>query len=149
MASRLWTSEEDAILVRLWPTDPARNIGALMGKTKNAIIGRAGRLGLENKRARAGQMQARAPHSRRRATPQPEKREPTLKRVPPMVIAPPEPVPGGLHIMQLEPHHCREVIGRGTPDLLPRYCGAPKQAGSSFCAGHHAINYQPLNVTIH
>lgn len=45
-----WTPEEDTRLTGLWnqanPQVPTAEIGRLMGKTKNAVIGRAHRLNL-------------------------------------------------------------------------------------------------------
>lgn len=44
-----WTAEEDAVLIRLYKQQPvltAAHIGKIMGKTRNAIIGRAHRLEL-------------------------------------------------------------------------------------------------------
>ncbi len=67
------------------------------------------------------------------------------KRIEPITVPMPEPVNGGLTIMELEHNHCREVIGYGTPDMLARYCGNDKRAGSSFCAYHHSRNFQVMN----
>lgn len=49
-ASKKWTSEEDRQLAILWQADwPASQIAAHIGtgRTKNSVIGRANRLGLE------------------------------------------------------------------------------------------------------
>jgi len=133
-----WTEQEDQVLVRLWETTAAKEIGALVGKTKNAVIGKANRLGLPHKKAAPKMKQHREPTQKR-----PSRARMPVIRKQPMAIVPEAPVNGGgLHIMELKQHHCREVVGYGYPDLLARYCGHPKKTGSSFCPGHHAKNYQ-------
>ena len=136
-----WTDEAIKVLERLWETFPAKEIGALVGKTKNAVIGKANRLGLPMKKSKPRMKQARdiAPKAKRRT---PFRKE--LIRIAPMVIEPPVPIDGGLHIMNLESHSCREVVGYGYPDLLARYCGHQKQDGSSYCGFHHAKNHNPI-----
>lgn len=42
----LWTPREDEILAREWGKKSSREIGALIGKSRNAVIGRAYRLRL-------------------------------------------------------------------------------------------------------
>lgn len=44
--SDFWTPERVRILRTLWGTIPARVIGERLGVTKNAVIGKANRLGL-------------------------------------------------------------------------------------------------------
>jgi hypothetical protein len=49
--------------------------------------------------------------------------------------------PLNIPLVDLEKHHCREVIGEGVSGL---FCGHDKIAGSSYCAFHHAINWTPV-----
>ena len=44
-----WTPEQTARLVALWPDNSASIIGAEIGMTRDAVIGKAWRLGLPNK----------------------------------------------------------------------------------------------------
>ena len=139
-----WAETEIKTLERLWETLPAKEIGALVGKTKNAVIGKANRLGLPMKKSKPGMRQARdiTVKPKRVRAPSPPRREPI--RIAPMVIEPPVPVDGGLHIMQLESHHCREITGYGYPDLLARYCGNEKKPDSSYCPFHHDKNHTQI-----
>jgi hypothetical protein len=41
-----WTPRQDSVLRQYWRQLPARTIGGRLGKTKDAVIGRARRLGL-------------------------------------------------------------------------------------------------------
>jgi hypothetical protein len=44
-----WSSADDETLRALWPTTLASEIGALIGRSKSAVIGRANRIGLAPK----------------------------------------------------------------------------------------------------
>ncbi len=44
-----WTDEDIRVLRKLWPDNSASVIGALLGKSRNAVIGKAGRLKLPAK----------------------------------------------------------------------------------------------------
>lgn len=46
-----WTDERVEILKREWPNRIASDIGAMLGCTRMAVIGKANRLGLEKKHA--------------------------------------------------------------------------------------------------
>ena len=140
-----WADEHIDILTEKWSSHSAAEIGVMVNKTRNAVIGKAARLGLARKRdVKLGVPRVQKP-------PKPEKPEREYKatrisraRLQVAPIPRPEPVDGGLHIMQLEKHHCREVVGRGPADGLARYCGAPKKDGSSFCLWNHSVNYTPV-----
>jgi len=114
-----WTKVEDAELQRLWLVGIscsaiADKIGG--GRNKNSIIGRAKRLGLPVKRKSA-------PRTKPRKKPA-WHNKPSLP--PPSRILGPPSVEKGVHILDLEPHHCRAVIGRG-PDTFAVYCGNERE----------------------
>jgi hypothetical protein len=50
--------------------------------------------------------------------------------------APPEPEFIGVGLLELEAWSCRYPEGQAVPY---RFCGAPKQDGSSYCNFHHRL----------
>ena len=144
MKSDFWNEDRVNILTTNWPTRSGADIAQELGTTRNTVIGKAHRLKL-------------APKPRRKAAaPRKPRRRPTTHAlpaavsVPPEPILPPQPVEGGVAIMDLQEHHCRAIVGSGD-DGLARYCGAPKagklqaRAGrfvSAYCGDHSAKFYQ-------
>lgn len=120
----------------------AGTIAERTGRTRNAVIGKLGRLGLHaNKNRPAGikfgiARDARADRIRARKAaaelPPPVPVERFINR----------PAPGyrGKPMIELEPGECRYPIGE--PVLL--FCGAPVAAdGLSWCADHRRLCFQP------
>jgi GcrA cell cycle regulator len=104
-----------------------------LGLSRNAVIGKAHRLGLKTHKARPA--------------PPPRKPIPKAKPLPkamPIVDepAPPEPEFVGVDLLALEAWSCRYPQGQAVPY---RFCGAVKQDGSSYCPHHHRVAYQPLS----
>lgn len=128
-----WTNEQIDILTDKWSTRSATEIGAMINKTRNAVIGKAARLGLPHKKKTGGSMRVLLPKKDR-----PARRSKVRLQV--EAIPVPVPVDGGVHILDLVGHHCRAVIGRGS-DGLARYCGAHKSKPHPYCAGHAALYY--------
>ena len=163
----LWHPAHEEQLSVLWmqanPALSARQIGEKMGMSKNQIIGKARRLGLPFKRTES----VRGKMSRAR-TGAPNKQVVVLPKMAALskakkpVDLTPQSVPGGLHILELKDHHCRNIIGEG-PDGLARYCGAqvamrpklfkgqpvighdgrPEERALSWCEAHAYVNFQP------
>jgi hypothetical protein len=124
-------------------------IGADIGKSRNAVIGKWNRSGISHK-ARIMRsdgvehiFKQRRSYKRRRPTtilkPPPKFRfvAPRLRIVSP--IAP--PVPGSLNpkrLLELEAGDCRFPISpHGSRDFL--FCGNPQLERQSYCAGHYWI----------
>jgi len=150
-----WTPERIEKLLELWghgysASQCAKMIG---GVTRNAVIGKAHRLGLSDRKT----VRRSAPKPRpKRAR---KDREPSRPKVCAPVIAetalPPEPVtPDRLYslteITEREEAErvklCRFIYG-DTKGIEPwGYCGCVSAPGSSYCAGHHNVVWRSLEV---
>lgn len=135
----LWTAEQTEELKRLYGEGLSCSaIAAVMGKSRNAVIGRAHRIGLE--RRGAGKRAEIEVGDRRGSKSPPREKTNTPPRV--RTIRPPqeqitervaavEPLHIGL--LDLESHHCRYPYG-DTPNIT--FCGHQVFAGFSYCAPH-------------
>lgn len=133
MTDNPWTDARIVMVKELWPSESAADIATGLGGgiTRNAVIGKARRLGLASKKAdRAAEKKSR---KRRPAQPKPPKLKPVvIHDTPPRMVT----------LQELEPHHCR--YGLGDPrDADFRFCGADKWGESPYCRYHFHICYQP------
>jgi GcrA cell cycle regulator len=147
-----WSEEDNETLRRMAAQRfSGSQIAAELGRTRNSVIGRAARMGV--------QLLGMAHFSGRVLTAggvQPARRERT-HRARPMVLRPlqpvpldiipppvPEPVPAGdpVTLDQLTRQSCRYIAGDPLKDAAP-FCGAARKAGSAYCAAHHALCYVP------
>ena len=142
-----WTQEQDDFLREQYRAISTRAIGERLGKTKNAIIGRANRLGItkpyrevfgygdaprQYRRARKSRGDGLGGKSLNRGAKEkgPEK----------LTEAEIHPLNGvGVKIWEIEPKHCRWVVGEPS-NLL--FCGHNKEAGSSYCPDHTRLSKQ-------
>ena len=100
----------------------------LIGATRNAVIGKIQRLGIQRHRpAKARPLP--------RFRPPPE--HPAVTLAPAAVEAQPKPIP----LLQLEFHHCRWPLGEEPRTML--FCGATRREGSSYCDAHFRQSYRP------
>jgi hypothetical protein len=107
--------------------------------TRNAVIGRAARLGL-------ARLKVNAPTEHKnwggvRGVPGPRQfARYGARTVRLRVIETPQPYAGSLNIpfLAIGGKQCRNIVsGDGAPVLC---CGQPQTAASSYCAHHHAVN---------
>ena len=145
-----WTAERDAQLRALWmqedPRLSTREIGERMGLTKNAVVGRAQRLGLPGRPSPIlppvvkpdGAAAPRRFDARRAAT-----LPPALTAVAPVAPAM-QALPARLAGSR-PARACRYIAGQPA-GLATVYCDAPTQAGSSYCPHHHARCYATPRV---
>ena len=122
--AKAWTEEENKILRRMAGEggNSASQIGVVIGRPRNAVIGRAHRQGIK-----LGKGATTRPHKPKPKVrwvdgqiirPKPTKPIEPYKNAfePPVVAANEEPQSGGVELMSLEPHHCKWPIG-------DKFCG--------------------------
>lgn len=132
-----WTAEQVEILRREWANDlSCRDISKLVLKSRNAVIGKARRLGL----ARKFTMPPRPE--------KPEEAKPKKKHVRKKKVAPPTPIvehgPLGnkepIGLMELRAHTCRAPVGYDEEGRVT-YCGHFNFPGKPFCPEHCRMFY--------
>jgi len=147
-----WTLSAEAKLRDLWAsgasaTAISKKFGGVI--TRNAVIGKAQRMGLPGRKVGRQVRRPSNPNNISAAVVKTTgtgcgfrfgKHEPGIK--PPTPAPEPEivsvGVPGGVTFADLKPHHCRfDVSGAKRPDDY-RFCGADRKTGSAYCAAHHA-----------
>lgn len=111
-----------------------------IGVSRNAVIGKMTRLRLECRRSKP-----RKTNPKKIAARQDRSR-------PRMEIPRPCPAPRNdevtatsVHILDLEPHHCRLVIGEPKDGM---FCGREKVPGLSYCADHAQRVFLPPRLVI-
>lgn len=119
----VWTDERIEQLKALWAEGlTTGEIGKRLQVSKNAVVGKAHRLGLKGR-----------PSPIKRAK-EPRRQAPAAK----------EPEPKIKSIVDLSAHTCRWPIGDPRePDF--HFCGAPALPGKPYCAEHAAIAYVGSN----
>lgn len=135
-----WNDERDKIIIDNRGRLSSSQIGNLLGVTRCAVIGRARRLGLAKLKPTGV---GRDPESKSRA--RRVNGEKKIRKAPtrefdsaPMLVA-----PLNIRFIDLERHHCREVVGTGGYNLSIS-CGHPQIEASSYCEFHHRLNYKDL-----
>lgn len=133
-----WTEERTEELRGLWNSGfSCVDIAAKLEVTKNSVVGKANRLGLEKRRD--GTLSAKRPVRKR------EKRQlrPRFKRHSDLFslfeTATPLPDFIGIQFVETDQTTCMYPEGDGKMML---FCGQPRRDESSYCAGHRAICHQ-------
>ncbi|OYQ32174.1 hypothetical protein CHU93_03460 [Sandarakinorhabdus cyanobacteriorum] len=160
-----WTEERIAKLKQGWEGGmTATQIAEMLGEgvTRNAVIGKAHRLGLESRpspvKAAAEEAAPRpapapppAPKAAEPSAPPPAPRAeapipaPQPPPAPVVAKAPAKPVKGGKQtrttLLDLNDKVCKWPIGHpGEPDF--HFCGKPVQPGFPYCGEHCLVAYQ-------
>jgi GcrA cell cycle regulator len=133
-----WTEEADATLKEMRRQKrTTASIAQALGVTRNAVVGRAMRLGLAK--------------MRRTSVPPPEKNKlPKALKLPvfsshPLPRARAMPVPPlNIPLLDLQDDfsQCREIVSADGQPVL--FCGHPTKQDSSFCPFHHGINFTTI-----
>lgn len=133
-----WTVERVAYLKANAPFKSAREIGDHLGVTRNAVIGKLGRLGLSK------------PTVRSVAGPRKPRTRGTTIMKPKIEIVRPDPVEGDAakafgqrsSLVELSENSCKWPIG--TPSSADFFfCGAPRSGKEPYCDRHCAVAFKP------
>lgn len=154
-----WTDERIALLKKMWKEGKsAAEIAKTLGKgvTRNAVIGKAHRMGLSG-RPSPIKKQA-APKKEKEAAPKKSAAKPARKPDPAPAgarTAPPAretgearkpekeiaPLNGGVSLLELTERMCKWPIGDPRePDFI--FCGRGIRQGTPYCPDHAAMAYQ-------
>ena len=135
---RFWGAEQDAVIIEHYNKMRAKQIAELLGITKNAVIGRAKRLGLS--RTKEARVKSHKPLS-----PFGSWRRKGWDRIQRMFRPRPEPVtvvsiPGGITLMDLTNATCRWPVSGTGADMM--YCGCEvHKEKKSYCLEHCRVAY--------
>jgi len=133
-----WTDERVETLKRLWGQgSSASQIAKILGSvTRNAVIGKAHRLGLSQGRPAQPRVERpRAERTERVHVPRPE---PAPKPLPVEDLSDAPKVP----LMLLRERMCKWPLGNPEDGDL-RFCGRESAAGLPYCREHAMRAYQP------
>lgn len=131
-SQKKWSEKDVVTLRKLAKTGMSyKQIGALIGYTRNACIGKARREKIE-----------KSPSD---LTPRPKKfvAKPVTKAIPPAPLPPTTKLPDMLLIpmMELTSNNCRYPIGEDENML---FCGLPRHRGRPYCQQHADTCYKPM-----
>lgn len=111
----------------------AREIGALLGCSRNAVIGRCRRIGVKLKRLSSRDVTRQRPRRTELRRLRKTKKAPRARSVP--ITDQDIPHAQRKTLLELGPCDCHWPVGDpATPDFF--FCGGVRQGGSSYCTAH-------------
>jgi GcrA cell cycle regulator len=152
-----WTDERIALLKKMWKEGKsAADIAKMLGKgvTRNAVIGKAHRMGLSGrpspikkpvapkkeapaKKESARETKKALPVAASKKNPALEKEAEELKKIEKEIV----PLGGGVALIDLTERMCKWPIGDPRePDFT--FCGRGIRQGTPYCPDHAAMAYQ-------
>ena len=139
-----WTLQRTERLTEAWNGGQlsASQIAVELGSTRNAIIGKAHRIGLCAKAPPLGPRKPKVPREPRAklAKVLPFRMRSTFRPDLPVALHPPDNPP--VKLVDLEFHHCRYIVGRDEEAQMALYCAGPKTPHSeSYCVYHWRLCY--------
>lgn len=137
-----WIEERVQLLKKLWADglSASQIAGRLGGITRNAVIGKVHRLGLEGRRATKRVRLAPSIEFIRFAPKATRRQRPPVQ----MSLFPRDPMtPLCVALLDLKPNMCRWPIGDPRSDNFS-FCGCPAN-GATYCEHHARIAYQPVS----
>jgi GcrA cell cycle regulator len=135
-----WTEEHKNVLREMWGRGiPAIDIGFEIGRSKNAVLGMAHRLGLP-----------KHAYTMKQKKPREVARKPVPIKVKAKEALPPQDVPpivftsSGVSFLEVRDSQCHAIIGRDDDRFsLVRYCGNPVKGDESYCPFHCSVFFNP------
>ncbi len=131
----LWTEAEDATLKRMWDEGKAASaVGIALGRSRNAVIGRVHRLGMQKRGAdwirpvRASKPE-KPPVLKLKTVKKPSAPKPKA-----YVPAPNEPAPLNVRVFDIPDNGCHWPVNDGGTFI---FCGHERNGNPTYCA-HHA-----------
>jgi GcrA cell cycle regulator len=138
MGNTPWPKEQESILAEMWNNGCSTGeIGMAIGRNRNAVIGKAHRLGLPKHAHTSRRELMDTPRVKRvQYIKPPQVDKPLTFLEPPPAILP----SSGVAFMDIKDNQCHAVLGRDkTGQRLARYCGHPVEEDSAYCPGHSAL----------
>ncbi len=127
----------------MWPTNSAAVIAAVLGPavTRNSVIGKARRLGLEHKSKSCPHRSPAAPQERRAPKIRPASRFSYMNDMEPQDL-PLDQSPFAVSLFDIKPHKCRWPLNATSPVSDFLFCGAPSYDDKqSYCGRHCRAAY--------
>ncbi len=126
----------------------SHQIGRILGITRDAVLGKAWRCGIQLLGWQRQQREVKAtdPGLTEQKVRKVRKRKPRLHHPsPPKIPLDPVDVGNPCNLFQLRRAHCRwPMWDLRTPFEAKHFCGQHTIKGSSYCAEHAAMVYQPI-----